>query len=87
MKAHLLDPLTNEEVLKLYDWEFEKSNEIVFTTPKGKKVEFIKVVRCKDCKYSYDGVSSWCCSHGVCAGYILSGDFYCKCGERKESQR
>lgn len=52
--------------------------------------DVVEVVRCKDCKYSYDSVDSlairWLCSHGVCAGCIVPGDFYCKCGERKESK-
>lgn len=48
--------------------------------------DVVEVVRCKDCKYSYDGADSWCCSYGVCAGCIVPGDFYCKCGERKEKE-
>lgn len=51
-----------------------------------KRADLVAVVRCKDCKYSYDGVDSWCCSYGVCAGCIVPGDFYCKCGERKEKE-
>lgn len=42
------------------------------------------VVRCKDCKYSYDEISYLCCSHGVCADCEVLPNFYCAEGERKE---
>ena len=48
--------------------------------------DVVEVVRCKDCKYSYDGDSRWLCSYGVMAGCIVPEDFYCKCGERKEGK-
>lgn len=42
------------------------------------------VVRCKDCKYSYDEISYLCCSHGVCADCEVPPNFYCAEGKRKE---
>ena len=46
-------------------------------------VNAVPVVRCKDCKYSYDDISGLCCSHGVCVDCIVPSDFFCLCGERK----
>lgn len=43
-----------------------------------------QVVRCKDCEYSYDDISSLCCSHGVCADCEVPPNFYCAEGKRKE---
>lgn len=42
------------------------------------------VVRCKDCEYSYDDISSLCCSHGVCVDCEVPPNFYCAEGKRKE---
>lgn len=42
------------------------------------------VVRCKDCKYSYDDISGLCCSYGVCVFCNVPEDFYCSYGERKD---
>lgn len=42
------------------------------------------VVRCKDCKYSYDEISGLCCSHGVCVDCEVQPNFYCAEGKRKE---
>ena len=42
------------------------------------------VVRCKDCKYSYDEISYLCCSHGVCDNCEVPPNFYCAEGKRKE---
>lgn len=41
------------------------------------------VVRCKDCEYSYDGISSLCCSHGVCVDCEVPPNFYCAYGKRR----
>lgn len=42
------------------------------------------VVRCKDCKHSYETVAGLICSHGVCVDCLVSDDFYCSFGERKD---
>lgn len=42
------------------------------------------VVRCKDCKYSYDEISYLCCSHGVYVDCEVPPNFYCADGKRKE---
>lgn len=41
------------------------------------------VVRCKDCKYSYDEISYLCCSHGVCVDCEVPPNFYCAEGKKK----
>ena len=41
------------------------------------------VVRCKDCKHSWEDIGGLCCSHGACVDLTVPGDFYCAYGERK----
>lgn len=48
----LHSPITDEEWDLISDTEFEHTNSIVFITKKGNEVEFVKVVRCKDCKFA-----------------------------------
>lgn len=66
----------------LTDVDFDKTERIAFETKPGKRVEFAKVIRCKDCKYNNGGRCSW---HGG-AGYkwIVDDKDYCSCAERKE---
>lgn len=42
------------------------------------------VVRCKDCKHSWEDISGLCCSNRVCIDLNVPCDFYCAYGERKE---
>jgi hypothetical protein len=51
---------------------------------KAPAADVAPVVRCKDCKYSYDEISYLCCSHGVCADCEVPPNFYCAEGKRKE---
>ena len=53
---------------------------------KMKPADVVEVVRCKDCKHSYDSVGGWCCSHGVCVDCVVPEDFYCAYGEHKENE-
>lgn len=46
--------------------------------------DVVPVVRCKDCKHSWEDISGLCCSHGVCVDLNVPGDFYCAYGKRKE---
>lgn len=41
------------------------------------------VVRCKDCKHSWEDISGLCCSNRVCIDLNVPCDFYCAYGERK----
>lgn len=42
------------------------------------------VVRCKDCKHSWEDLGGLTCSHGVCVDCVVLRDFYCSYGERKD---
>lgn len=44
------------------------------------------VVRCKDCKHSWEDIGGLCCSHGVCVDLTVPDDFYCAYGIRKEGE-
>ena len=44
-------------------------------------VDAVEVVRCKDCKYSYEGIGNLICSHGVCVDCIVPPKFYCAEGK------
>lgn len=50
-------------------------------------VDAVPVVRCRDCKHSYDCHGGLTCSHGVCVDCIVPPDFYCSYGERKEENQ
>lgn len=45
----LNSPISDEQWDRLTDVELDHTDKIVFTTKAGKKVEFVKVVRCEDC--------------------------------------
>ena len=62
-------------LIHYYDGE-----EIIKNAP---TVDAVEVVRCKDCKHSWEDISGLCCSHGVCVDLTVPGDFYCAYGERK----
>lgn len=47
-------------------------------------VDAVPVVRCKDCKHSWEDLGGLTCSHGVCVDCVVLGDFYCANGERKD---
>nr|DAG38070.1 MAG TPA: hypothetical protein [Caudoviricetes sp.] len=45
--------------------------------------DVVPVVRCRDCKYSYEDISGRFCSHGPCAGWAVLDDSFCGQGERR----
>lgn len=47
-------------------------------------VDAVPVVRCRDCAYSYVGIDSYICSHGVCVDCAVPEDFFCALAERKD---
>lgn len=47
--------------------------------------DVVPVVRCRDCKHSYDDLVGLVCSHGVCVDCVVPPDFCCSYGERKEA--
>lgn len=46
--------------------------------------DVVSVVRCKDCRYAYDSVGGWCCSHGICVDCVVREDFFCADGARMD---
>ena len=44
-------PITEEQWDMLTDVDFDHANEVIFRTKHGKEVTFVKVIRCRDCKY------------------------------------
>ena len=42
------------------------------------------VVRCMDCKYSYEDLGGLCCSYGPCVDCPVPPDFWCANGRRRE---
>ncbi len=49
-----------------------------------KSADVAPVVRCRDCKHSYEDLGGLCCSYGPCAECLVPPDFWCAYGKRKE---
>ena len=64
-----------------YDEELCDKCEISLSRLSGYAVP---VVRCKDCKHSWEDIGGLTCSHGVCVDCAVLADFYCAYGERKD---
>ena len=47
-------------------------------------VDAVPVVRCRECKHSYESISGRFCSMGPCVDCIVPEGFFCSYGERKE---
>lgn len=47
-------------------------------------VDAVPIVRCQDCKYSYEDISGRCCSHGPCVDCNVPDDFFCSAGEKED---
>lgn len=93
----LSNPLTQEDIDLITDVNMERTTKVWFRTPNGNEVEFVKVVRCKDCKHkpTRTGVN-----HDIefpddvcpcqCEDYWYSwmpqDDFFCKFGRRKTDE-
>lgn len=78
MEFTLNSPLTEEDWEKIYDVDMDSTNSVTFHTKHDKEVEFVKPVRCKDCK-SF--------SHGYCKFHdakFVREDGYCYWGELKD---
>ena len=80
----LNSPLTEEDLDRIYDVDMDITNSVTFHTKHGKEVEFVKVVRCKDCRNSgwvddsYGNKSMWC----ECLDIPVEEDHYCEYGEK-----
>ena len=87
----LNSPLTKEDWAKITDANMEHTTAVKFQTEGGKEAEFMKVVRCKDCKHGTltknalgeTMVSCWHPQNYIESDWLLNPDFYCADGERK----
>lgn len=57
-----------------------KIQRLIADTP---TVDAVPVVRCRDCKYSYEDIFGRCCSHGPCKDWVVLDDSFCGQGERR----
>lgn len=64
-----------------YGFGMKNIKELINAIPTA---DVAPVVRCKDCKHSWEDISGLCCSHGVCVDLNVPGDFYCAYGKRKD---
>lgn len=76
-----LEHLFNEQIERGATDAFDAFDDALQDTP---TVDAEVVVRCKDCKHSWEDLGGLTCSHGVCVDCVVLGDFYCANGERKE---
>lgn len=44
-----------------------------------------ELVRCKDCKHSYEDLDSRVCAYGRCLNCDVSDDWFCADGERRSN--
>lgn len=47
-------------------------------------VDAVPVVRCRECKHSYESISGRYCTMGPCVDCIVPEDFFCSYGKREE---
>lgn len=87
----LHSPMTKEDWEKIEDLEMESVPAVTFTTPSCKDVEFVKVVRCEDCKHWSDftpnlkrltGYDGQCKRHH--RDIFTNLDDFCSYGDRKQ---
>lgn len=46
-------------------------------------VDAVEVVRCGECKHSYEEIGGRTCTYGVCVDCLVAEDFFCADGKRK----
>lgn len=76
----LNSPMTKEDWNKITDANMEYTKSVTFQTEGGKEVEFVKVVRCKDCKHYYQNFCGFC-------GLLRkehAADWFCADGKRRD---
>jgi len=91
----LKEPLTKKDWEMIADADFKYTSKVTFTTPHCGEVEFVKVVRCKDCKHYREGKvlspNKFCFRlkdrDGEEIGYNFAEDDFCSYGERREDEQ
>ena len=76
--------LKREAVLDLITRRYENPEICTQEINSIPAADVAPVVRCKDCKHSWEDIGGLCCSHGACVDLTVPGDFYCAYGERAE---
>lgn len=61
------------------------NDPVVIAAMCASTVDAVPVVRCKDCRNSYEGISGRCCSRGPCVDCFVPDYFFCSYGERRDS--
>ena len=86
--------LTPEEVRSLWaEWSammsvlnsiggYDRLRELAEADKEGRVV-----VRCKDCKNSYENIGGRVCAYGVCVDCEVADDFFCAYGERRDGDK
>ena len=83
----LSHPLTEEQWDTITDVDLEHTNSICFHTKHGKDVEFVKVVRCKYCKFWETVIDRTKAEYGICAiskFRTTPKEYFCPCGAQRE---
>lgn len=58
---------------------------VVIAAMCAKIVDAVPVVRCKDCKHSYENCGDLICGHGPCRDHLISDSFfYCLYGSKMD---
>lgn len=80
----LNNPLTEEDLDMINDVDMDNTSVVTFHTKHGKEVEFVKVVRCKDCKHRDPEDKKCDFGHDIIWQLPRRDDWYCADGERKD---
>ena len=59
-------------------------NAVIDIIAHAPTVDAVPVVRCRECKHSYEDISGRFCAMGPCVDCIVPEGFFCSYGERKE---
>ena len=78
-------PMTKEDWDKIIDADMDNIPSVTFTTKHGKEVEYMKVVRCRDCKYwdRENRLGKRCECYKLSKFTFTPHDWYCADGERR----
>lgn len=67
-----------------YEDSREAKEECLREISEAPTIDAVPVVRCRECRHSYESVSGLCCTMGPCVDCIVPEGFFCSHGERKE---
>lgn len=88
LTLYLNSPISEEQWDAIEDVDFDHTDRIWFHTKHGKDVEFVKVVRCKDCRFWETITDRANAEYGICAVFkafvTTHKEYFCACGERRK---